>query len=145
MVGQTAFLRLSLLLLAVGVPTAAAADESSLVVTLTRDNFKAEVESFQGIVFVEFYAPWCGHCKKLLPELEEAAKQLWGSSPGIKIAKMDADRSENKPVSKRFGVKGFPGLKVRTKLFSASDSLLPPTFMVCIFSARQGAGVGSVC
>ena len=100
--------------------TASASDASSFVVDLSADNFKQEVESNEGIVFVEFYAPWCGHCKKLLPELEEAAKQLrW--TPGVTIAKMDADtRADNKAVAKRFGVKGFPGLKIfkRGKLFA---------------------------
>ena len=116
---------LIVLFMSVGTASAAAAAAAQppLVVNLDVKNFKQEVESSthegEGIVFVEFYAPWCGHCKKLLPELEEAAKQL-RKSPGVKIAKMDADRAENKGIAKRFGVKGFPSLKVfkRGKLFA---------------------------
>uniref|UniRef100_A0A7S2WHH3 Thioredoxin domain-containing protein n=1 Tax=Mucochytrium quahogii TaxID=96639 RepID=A0A7S2WHH3_9STRA len=58
-------------------------------------------------VMVAFVAPWCGHCKALIPEWEVAAKQLDGS--GIQIATVDATANEG--LSRRFGVEGFPTIK----------------------------------
>ena len=59
------------------------------VVTLTSDNF-AEIVDDQELLLVEFYAPWCGHCKKLAPEFEKAAKQLAQMEKKIMLAKVDA-------------------------------------------------------
>mmetsp|Transcript_60350 Transcript_60350/g.155525 ORF Transcript_60350/g.155525 Transcript_60350/m.155525 type:complete len:477 (-) Transcript_60350:289-1719(-) len=53
---------------------------------------------------VEFYAPWCGHCKKLAPDYEKAAGNL--QELGIPLAKVDA--TEEKALSQKYGVKGFP-------------------------------------
>lgn len=50
----------------------------SAVTQLTGDNFKAIVEESSADVLLEFYAPWCGHCKSLKPEYEAAAKHFQG-------------------------------------------------------------------
>lgn len=49
--------------------------EKETVVTLTVETFD-EFIGDKPIMLVEFYAPWCGHCKKLTPEYEKAAKKL---------------------------------------------------------------------
>ena len=57
------------------------------VVILTGSNFDDEVLGSKDIWFVEFYAPWCGHCQKLEPEWNEAATKLKGQ---VKFGKVDA-------------------------------------------------------
>jgi len=57
--------------------------------------------------FVEFYAPWCGHCKHLTPEFEKLASSAKGQA--VKIVAVDADK--DKALGSRFGVSGFPTLK----------------------------------
>ena len=55
----------------------------------------------------------CGHCKKLAPELETAAKVLKNNDPPVAIAKVDA--TEEKDLGTRFDVSGYPTLKIFRK------------------------------
>jgi len=83
--------------------------KASDVIVLTNDNFDTEVAKHP-LILVEFYAPWCGHCKHLAPEYEVAATKL--KEVGIPIAKVDADAEENRPLGDRFGIRGYPTLKL---------------------------------
>ncbi|XP_064201545.1 protein disulfide isomerase family A, member 7 [Anguilla rostrata] len=58
-------------------------------------------------MLVEFFAPWCGHCQKLAPEYESAATKLKGTVP---LAKVDC--TANSETCGRFGVNGYPTLKI---------------------------------
>jgi len=77
------------------------------VVDLTPENFDSVVDGSKA-VFVEFFAPWCGHCKKLAPDWEILAGSFDGSKDVV-IAKVDADA--HKELGNRFGVHGYPTLK----------------------------------
>ncbi|XP_068589556.1 protein disulfide-isomerase A3-like [Cebidichthys violaceus] len=58
-------------------------------------------------MLVKFYAPWCGHCKKLAPEFDKAATRLKGS---VQLAKVDC--TAHSETCGRFGVSGYPTLKI---------------------------------
>ncbi|XP_026155253.1 protein disulfide isomerase family A, member 8 [Mastacembelus armatus] len=58
-------------------------------------------------MLVKFYAPWCGHCKKLAPEFEKAATRLKGT---VQLAKVDC--TAHLETCGRFGVSGYPTLKI---------------------------------
>jgi len=77
------------------------------VVTLTTDTFDDFIAK-ETLTLVEFYAPWCGHCKKLTPEFIKAADTL--RKEKIKIAKVDATVEAD--LGKRFDVSGYPTLKI---------------------------------
>jgi len=77
------------------------------VVELTPDNFDQVVDGSKA-AFVEFFAPWCGHCKKLAPDWESLAQHFEGSKDVV-IAKVDADA--HKALGGRFDVHGYPTLK----------------------------------
>lgn len=76
------------------------------VLTLTHENFTESVSS-SDLILVEFYAPWCGHCKRLAPEYARAAKEL-NLRNGIELSKVDA--TEETSLAKMFGVDGYPTL-----------------------------------
>eukprot|EP01083_Nonionella_stella_P055770 147012_1 len=59
---------------------------------------------------VEFYAPWCGHCKQLAPEWTILSDTL-EKSEKVVVAKVDANEAKNKAISTKFGVTGFPTIK----------------------------------
>jgi protein disulfide-isomerase A6 len=79
----------------------------SHVTVLTPENFDKIVLDPTKDVFVEFYAPWCGHCKHLAPTYEKLAS-VYKSEPDVVIAKIDADHY--KDLASKYGVSGYPTL-----------------------------------
>ncbi|BEI86121.1 hypothetical protein CcaverHIS002_0604080 [Cutaneotrichosporon cavernicola] len=83
---------------------------ASDVLDLNKETFMTEVYD-EDLALVEFFAPWCGHCKNLAPHYEEAATTLKGEN--IKLAKVDCTQEE--AVCKQYEVQGYPTLKVFRK------------------------------
>eukprot|EP01092_Planopodium_desertum_P005805 TRINITY_DN24018_c0_g1_i1.p2 TRINITY_DN24018_c0_g1~~TRINITY_DN24018_c0_g1_i1.p2 ORF type:complete len:476 (-),score=180.95 TRINITY_DN24018_c0_g1_i1:36-1463(-) len=81
------------------------AQEESDVLVLTSENFDTTINSNK-FVFVEFYAPWCGHCKRLAPDYEKVATALKGEVP---VAKVDCDA--NGELCGNNGIQGYPTLR----------------------------------
>ncbi|RAL50037.1 unnamed protein product [Cuscuta campestris] len=84
--------------------SAAFADD---VVVLTEENFEKEVGQ-DAAALVEFYAPWCGHCKKLAPEYEKLATSF-KKAKSVLIGKVDCD--EHKSLCTKYDVSGYPTIK----------------------------------
>lgn len=71
------------------------------------NNFEAEVINSSELTIVDFWAPWCGPCRKLGPVLDELTQEFEGK---IKIVKLNTD--ENLKTAKEYSVSGLPTLLI---------------------------------
>jgi thioredoxin 1 len=76
---------------------------SEKVKTLTDSNFDDEKKS--GVVLVDFWAEWCGPCRRLAPTVDALATEFDGRA---KVAKLNVD--ENPTIPERYAVRGIPTL-----------------------------------
>lgn len=95
--------------------------KNSKVTILDASNFKREVLDIEKPTMVAFTAPWCGHCQKLVPDYSRVAAQLDGV---VKLASIDCDDDKNKSVCGKYGIQGFPTLK----LFPSTKKRLPKDY-----------------
>lgn len=77
---------------------------------LTSDNFQTHIEN--GVTFIKFYAPWCGHCQKLSPVWDQLAAKIHTEKTGIKIAKVDCTLADNKQLCVEQQIEGYPTLLI---------------------------------
>ena len=94
-------------------------NDSRDVKVLTGNTFADTVLANDNAVLVEFYAPWCGHCKRLAPTLERIGRAFKGVDTVV-VGKMDSTQNDSPGV----GIEGFPTLKLfPTGLRDAGDAL----------------------
>mmetsp|Transcript_10467 Transcript_10467/g.14789 ORF Transcript_10467/g.14789 Transcript_10467/m.14789 type:complete len:219 (+) Transcript_10467:92-748(+) len=86
---------------------ALAAVANAAVPSLTPENYDSLTDG--KTVFIKFFAPWCGHCKKMAPDWEKLSNEWEGNDVGL-IAEVDCTTA-GKPLCDANGVKGFPTLK----------------------------------
>jgi len=76
-------------------------------VTFSDVNFQKDVLDYNGVVVVDFYAPWCGPCKMMAPSVEKLAVELNGKAI---IGKVNVD--ENQEVSTKYDIRSIPTIIV---------------------------------
>jgi thioredoxin 1 len=72
---------------------------------LWSEQFTAEVNGFDGIVLVDFWAEWCGPCRMLAPVLHQVVDQ---SAWKVKLLKINVDEEENQPLAVQYWVSSIP-------------------------------------
>jgi len=82
------------------------------VVVLKSDSFQKALDHFDNIL-VEFYAPWCGHCKAFAPDYVKIAAILKEKGENVACAKVDAP--EEQDLIEKYDIQGFPTLKLFRK------------------------------
>jgi len=75
-------------------------------VTINMHNFENEVIQSDKKVLLDFWAPWCGPCRMVVPMVEEIAAER----SDIKVGKINVD--ENPELVSRFGITSIPVLMV---------------------------------
>ena len=73
-------------------------------------NFEAEVKNSDIPVLVDFWAPWCGPCRKISPIIDELATEFEGK---VKVVKVNTD--ENLKITQEFSISGIPSILIFKK------------------------------
>ncbi|KAF7230699.1 protein disulfide-isomerase A6 isoform X1 [Nothobranchius furzeri] len=84
------------------------------VIELTDDNFDKLVLESEDVWMVEFFAPWCGHCKNLEPEWTAAATAVKEQTKG-KVHLGAVDATVHQVLASRYEIRGFPTIKIFRK------------------------------
>ncbi len=70
-------------------------------------NFETEVKNADVPVLVDFWAPWCGPCRKISPIIDDIASEMEGK---VKVVKVNTD--ENLKITQEFSISGIPSILI---------------------------------
>ena len=76
------------------------------MLNLTLDNFKTEVEEYEGLVVIDLWATWCGPCRMIAPVLDEIEAEM----PDVKFCKINVD--EEPELTRLFKVQSIPTVAI---------------------------------
>lgn len=106
--------------------------EESIVEELNDESIRERIGSTE-LMMVNFYAPWCHHCKNMKPGYEEAAKILLQEVPPILLTNCDATKAVG--AADHWGVTGYPDLRVFRKgvdtTFASKSSYRTNEILTC--------------
>jgi len=102
------------------------------LLNVTDETFETEVLKAESPVLVDFWAEWCGPCKRLMPAVEELASELAGK---VKIVKCDVDRARQ--TASRYGIFSIPTLLLFVQ-GEVKEQIQHPNGKQAILSRLQG-------
>jgi thioredoxin len=79
--------------------------KTSAVIEIGSAEFEARAVKAEGLVLVDFSAPWCGPCRRMEPELEAVATEMAGKATFFKV-----NVDESPDIAMKYGVQGIPNL-----------------------------------
>jgi thioredoxin 1 len=74
-------------------------------IQVTDQEFEQEIERYEGLAIVDFWAEWCGPCRVLAPVVEQIAQEYEGK---VKVAKLDVDT--NIATATKYNVRSIPSV-----------------------------------
>lgn len=104
-------------------------------VTVTQQNFREAVLQNERAVLLDFWAPWCTHCNRLAPVLDELAEKLRDS---LLLAKISTD--ESPVLTQQFGISVIPTL-ILFRNGARSEALVNPPSMEAILDFLEENGM----
>lgn len=87
-------------------------DENDDILIINDENYREKIYNQDQIIMVEFYAHWCGHCKRFAPTYKSLAESVRDWHSVVKIAALNCADELNKDVCRQFGVRGYPTIKM---------------------------------
>ncbi|MBE6644036.1 MAG: thioredoxin [Ruminococcaceae bacterium] len=103
------------------------------MINLTLDNFKTEVEEYNGLVVVDLWATWCGPCRMIAPVLDEIEAEM----PDVKFCKINVD--EQPELTRLFKVQSIPTVAIvkNNTFLDFSVGLVPKEKLVKLIETHK--------